>query len=50
VIADTTPRAFLDSTGEEDPDNAFLALVEKDARAHPRSEHRAGDPGAEGRP
>jgi len=43
VIADTTPRAFLESTGEEDPDNAFLALVEEDARAHPRSEHRHGD-------
>src|SRR5690606_29161616 len=31
VIADTTPRAFLEDTGEEDPDDAFLALVERDA-------------------
>jgi ABC-2 type transport system ATP-binding protein len=34
VIADTTPDRLLADTGESDPDAAFLALVEKDAKAH----------------
>jgi len=31
VIADTTPDALLRDTGADDPDAAFLALVERDA-------------------
>lgn len=31
VIADTTPDRFLADTGQDDPDAAFLALVERDA-------------------
>ncbi|HPT94120.1 MAG TPA: ABC transporter ATP-binding protein [Microbacteriaceae bacterium] len=35
IIADTTPDGLLADTGTADPDAAFLALVERDARAHP---------------
>lgn len=34
AIADTTPAAFLADTGQEDPDGAFLALVERDQAEH----------------
>ena len=44
IIADTTPQGLLADTGQADPDAAFLALVERDARdstdRHPR---RHGD-------
>ncbi|WP_341975953.1 ABC transporter ATP-binding protein [Microbacterium sp. LWO13-1.2] len=44
IIADTTPRSLLADTGEEDPDAAFLALIERDQREHPSSRraHRDG--------
>lgn len=32
IIADTTPHDFLADTGTTDPDAAFLALIERDAR------------------
>jgi len=43
VIADTTPAAFLADAGSDDPDVAFLALVERDEASHPhgRREHRS---------
>ena len=34
IIADTTPRELLTDTGADDPDAAFLALIERDERAH----------------
>lgn len=34
VIADTTPRQLLADTATDDPDAAFLALVERDVLAH----------------
>lgn len=37
IIADTTPSALLSDTGEADPDDAFLALIERDQRQHPTS-------------
>jgi ABC-2 type transport system ATP-binding protein len=33
IIADTTPRALLVDTGTEDPEAAFLALIERDRAA-----------------
>ena len=42
IIADTTPDGLLADTGTGDPDAAFLALIERDARAVTRgaaSEH-----------
>ncbi|MFB7251147.1 ABC transporter ATP-binding protein [Microbacterium sp. NPDC056234] len=37
IIADTTPSALLEDTGAEDPEAAFLALIERDQREHPIS-------------
>lgn len=37
VIADTTPDGLLADTGAEDPDAAFLALIERDQHRHPSS-------------
>ncbi|MCI1017212.1 ABC transporter ATP-binding protein [Microbacterium sp. C5A9] len=34
IIADTTPSALLADTGTADPDAAFLAVIERDSRAH----------------
>ncbi|WP_156378813.1 ABC transporter ATP-binding protein [Microbacterium sp. Root61] len=34
IISDTTPDGLLADTGVDDPDAAFLALVERDERAH----------------
>ncbi|GAA2010759.1 ABC transporter ATP-binding protein [Microbacterium ulmi] len=34
IIADTTPAALLAETGTDDPDAAFLALIERDAATH----------------
>lgn len=46
IIADTTPVALLHDTGTDDPDAAFLALIEKDARerggADPQDSRRPG--------
>jgi len=49
IIADTTPDGLLTDTGTNDPDAAFLALVEKDVAAtgdeedrHPRRRTRSG--------
>lgn len=39
IIADTTPAGLLADTGAQDPDAAFLALIERDAAS------RAGTPG-----
>nr|WP_309065899.1 ABC transporter ATP-binding protein [Microbacterium sp.] len=33
IIADTTPRALLEDTGERDAEAAFLALIDRDVRA-----------------
>ncbi|MFB9646721.1 ABC transporter ATP-binding protein [Microbacterium terregens] len=41
IIADTTPDGLRAETGADDPDAAFLALVERDAAAHPREEAAA---------
>lgn len=43
IIADTTPQALLAETGADDPDAAFLAMIERDERQHPpsRRERRA---------
>lgn len=35
IIADTTPERLLSDTGTDDPDAAFLALIERDAAAPP---------------
>lgn len=45
IIADTTPHHFLADTGTDDPDAAFLALIERDAAEastgdHPRRDAR----------
>lgn len=37
IIADTTPSALLTDTGQADPDDAFVALIERDQRQHPTS-------------
>ncbi|MEN2740580.1 ABC transporter ATP-binding protein [Microbacterium sp. X-17] len=37
VLAQTTPRGLLDETGSDDPDTAFLRLIERDSAKHPRS-------------
>lgn len=39
LIADTTPHALLESTGADTAEDAFLAIIEADARstAHPRT-------------
>ncbi|HWI30619.1 MAG TPA: ABC transporter ATP-binding protein [Microbacterium sp.] len=42
IISDTTPEGLLSSTGTDDPDAAFLALVERDEAAHPKL-RREGD-------
>lgn len=34
IIADTTPKGLLADTGAEDPDAAFLALIEQDQQHH----------------
>lgn len=39
IVADTTPTALLDDTGTNDPDAAFLALIERDDRAHVAPRH-----------
>ncbi|MCR2764508.1 ABC transporter ATP-binding protein [Microbacterium sp. zg.B48] len=41
IIADTTPDGLRAETGADDPDAAFLTLVERDAAAHPRAEAAA---------
>ncbi len=51
LIADTTPHDFLVDTGTDDPDAAFLALIQRDAGAphddHPRRDaRRQGEGGA----
>ena len=47
IIADTTPVALLADTGAEDPDAAFLSLIERDQREHPTSRRVArGEAGA----
>lgn len=48
IIADTTPRALLDDTGTTDPEEAFLALIERDRQLtgdtrRSRREQREGD-------
>ncbi|WP_156761657.1 ABC transporter ATP-binding protein [Microbacterium karelineae] len=43
LIADTTPRALLDETGADDPDEAFLALVRRDEGAASADPVRQGD-------
>ena len=40
IIADTTPRQLLESTGESDAEAAFLALIERDAAAAEHTETR----------
>jgi len=35
LIADTTPAALLEDTGEDDAEDAFLALIARDEREHP---------------
>ncbi|UYO96509.1 ABC transporter ATP-binding protein [Microbacterium sp. M28] len=40
IIADTTPAALLADTQADDPDAAFLALIERDQRLHARRERR----------
>ncbi len=37
IIADTTPDGLLADTAAEDPDAAFLALIERDQQQHPTS-------------
>lgn len=44
IIADTTPRDLLDSTGMRDPEAAFLAIVE--AEKQPGSEANLAEPRA----
>ncbi|MBO9627593.1 MAG: ABC transporter ATP-binding protein [Microbacterium sp.] len=46
IIADTTPRALLADTGTDEPEAAFLALIEKDREAHSDS-RRSRREGAE---
>lgn len=41
IIADTTPRGLLADTGTSDPDAAFLALIERDARRQTPATRRA---------
>jgi ABC-2 type transport system ATP-binding protein len=41
IIADTTPAELLADTGADDPDAAFLALIERDQREHPTSRRTA---------
>jgi ABC-2 type transport system ATP-binding protein len=43
LIADTTPRQLLDDTGETDAENAFLALIERDAGRETRRSRREAD-------
>lgn len=43
IIADTTPAALLADTQADDPDAAFLALIERDQRSHARRERRTED-------
>ena len=55
IIADTTPSALLEDTGTDDPEAAFLALIEQDRSADspaPRTRRslRAEHPGHDGRP
>lgn len=47
IIADTTPSALLEDTGAEDPDAAFLALIERDQREHPTSRRSAREEAGE---
>ena len=47
IIADTTPAALLEDTGAEDPDAAFLALIERDQREHPTSRRSAREEAGE---
>ena len=47
IIADTTPGALLEDTGAEDPDAAFLALIERDQREHPTSRRSAREEAGE---
>jgi ABC-2 type transport system ATP-binding protein len=50
IIADTTPSALLADTGAADPEDAFLALIERDRTAHDdtrRSRREARDPRGE---
>lgn len=37
IIADTTPTGLLADTGADDPDAAFLSLIERDQQQHPTS-------------
>ncbi|GAA5026232.1 ABC transporter ATP-binding protein [Microbacterium fluvii] len=39
IIADTTPDALLADTGAANPDDAFLALIARDAAAHEGTQH-----------
>jgi len=41
IVADTTSARLLADTGAVDPDAAFLALIERDVIAHPRSDAAA---------
>ncbi len=42
VVADTTPAALREDTGADDPDAAFLTLIEGDQAAHPHLRRGAG--------
>jgi ABC-2 type transport system ATP-binding protein len=44
IIADTTPASLLADTGTQDPDAAFLTLVQQDAAAHPDGPTAASGP------
>lgn len=46
VVADTTPRELLESTGTEDPEAAFLAVIAAQDE-HPHGRHAASDAAAE---
>jgi len=41
VLAHTTPRGLMEQTGRDDPDSAFLALIEAERARHPHL-RRAG--------
>ncbi len=41
IIADTTPQELLADTGADDPEQAFLTLIERDSQQHPRSRREA---------
>jgi ABC-type multidrug transport system ATPase subunit len=42
VLAHTTPRGLLEQTGSDDPDTAFLTLIENERKRHPPLRREGG--------